>query len=83
VTSELWPSRQDWKCARWLLVCLLVLGVLAGVLCWISGALVFNSALLLSVSSVSNAINFVLLILLALDCVFLLIAELLARVMGC
>jgi hypothetical protein len=83
VTSELWPSRQDWKGARWLLICLLVLGVLAGVLCWISGALVFNSALLLSISSVSNAINFVLLILLALDCVFLLVAELLARVMGC
>jgi hypothetical protein len=83
VTSELWPSHQDWKGARWLLVCLLVLGVLAGVLCWVSGALIFNTALLLSVSSVSNAINFVLLILLALDCVFLLIAELLARVMGC
>jgi len=83
VTSELWPSSQDWKGARWLLVCLFILGILAGVLCWISGALVFNTALLLGVASVSNAINFVLLILLALDIIFLLIAEALARVLGC
>lgn len=79
VTSELWPSRQDWRGARWLLAGLLVLGTLAGVLCWISGVLVFNNDLLLGVSSASNAINFVLLILLALDCVFLLVAELIAR----
>lgn len=83
VTSELWPSRQDWRGARWLLVCLLVLGVLAGVLCWLGGVLVFNTALLLGVSSASNAINFVLLVLLALDCAFLLIAELIARAIGC
>ena len=79
VTSELWPSRQDWRGARWLLAGLLVLGTLDGVLCWISGVLVFNNDLLLGVSSASNAINFVLLILLALDCVFLLVAELIAR----
>jgi hypothetical protein len=83
VTSELWPSRQDWKGARWLLICLLILAVLAAVLCWVSGVLVFDNALLLGVASASNAINFVLLILLALDVVFLLIAEVLARVLGC
>lgn len=83
VTSELWPSRQDWRGARWLLICLLILGLLIGVLCWISGLLVFDNALLLGVSSASNAINFVLLILLGLDLVFLLVAELLVRVIGC
>ncbi len=83
VTSELWPSRQDWRGARWLVICLLIAGILAGLLCWISGLLVFNNALLLSVSSVSNAINFVLLILLALDLAFLLIAMLIASLLGC
>jgi hypothetical protein len=83
VTSELWPSRQDWRGARWLLFCLLTMAAFIGILCWISGLLVFNSALLTSISSISGAINFVLLILLALDCVFLLIAELIARAIGC
>lgn len=83
VTSELWPSRQDWRGARWLLIVLLVLAVLAGVLFWISGVLVFNTALLLGVSTASNAINFVLLILLALDLAFFLLAELLTRLLGC
>jgi hypothetical protein len=83
VTSELWPSRQDWRGARWLLAFLLVFALLVGVLCWISGVLVFNTALLLSISNASNAVNFVLLILLALDLAFLLIAELITRALGC
>ena len=83
VTSELWPSRQDWRGARWLLICLLILGILPGVLCWLSGVLVFNTALLLGIASASNAINFVLLVLLALDLAFLLIAELCTRILGC
>jgi hypothetical protein len=79
VTSELWPSRQDWRGARWLLLGLLVLLVLLGVLCWISGLLVFDRHLLTSLSSFSTALNFVLLVLLVLDLVFLLVAELLVR----
>jgi hypothetical protein len=79
VTSELWPSRQDWRGARWLLVGLLVLIVLGGVFGWISGLLVFNTQLLASISGFSTAVNFVLLVLLALDLLFLLIAELLVR----
>ncbi|HEY0757552.1 MAG TPA: hypothetical protein VGD98_26625 [Ktedonobacteraceae bacterium] len=83
VTSELWPSRQDWRGARWLLVFLLLLGIFVGIGCWFGGLLVFNHTLLLGVSSASNAINFVLLVLLALDLAFLLIAEVFARVLGC
>lgn len=79
VTSELWPSHQDWRGARWLLAGLLVLIVLLVVLFWISGALVFNSQLLANVSSFSAALNFVLLVLLGLDLVFLLIAEVFVR----
>jgi hypothetical protein len=79
VTSELWPSRQDWHGARWLMAGLLVLLLLLGVLGWISGVLVFNNQLLTSISSFSTAINFVLLVLLGLDLVFLLVAELLVR----
>ena len=48
-------------------------------LSWTSGLLVFNSQLLASVSSVSTALNFVLLVLLGLDLLFLLVAELLVR----
>lgn len=79
VTSELWPSRQDWRGARWLLIGLLVLILLLAILFWISGALVFNQQLLTNISSFSAALNFALLVLLGLDLVFLLIAELLAR----
>lgn len=79
VTSELWPSRQDWRGARWLLGGLLLLLLLLGILCWIGGILVFDRHLLTSLSSFSTALNFVLLVLLGLDLVFLLIAELLVR----
>jgi hypothetical protein len=79
VTSELWPSHQDWRGARWLLAGLAVLVVLLGVLSWTSGLLVFNSQLLASLSGFSTALNFVLLVLLGLDLLFLLVAELLVR----
>lgn len=79
VTSELWPSRQDWRGARWLLAGLLVLLLLAAILTWISGLLVFNTQLLTSISNFSAALNFVLLVLLALDLLFLLIVEVLVR----
>ncbi|HET8846060.1 MAG TPA: hypothetical protein VFN35_31650 [Ktedonobacteraceae bacterium] len=79
VTSELWPSHQDWRGARWLVVALLILGTLLLILLWVSGALVFNHDLLVSLSSISTALNFVLIVLLALDLVFFVVADLLAR----
>ena len=79
VTSELWPSHQDWRGARWLLVGLLILTLMLAVLLWVSGALAFNAILLENIASFSTRINFALVVLLALDLVFLGIAELSAR----
>jgi hypothetical protein len=79
VTSELWPSHQDWRGARWLLVGLLILSVFLLVFLWLSGVLIFNRALLLSLASVSTEINFALLVLLGLDVVFFVVADLFAR----
>ena len=79
VTSELWPSRQDWRGARWLVAGLLILAALLIIFFWVTGALVFNTVLLQNISNFSAAINFALLILLGLDLVFLLVAELIAR----
>ncbi|MEO7022275.1 MAG: hypothetical protein ABI234_19160 [Ktedonobacteraceae bacterium] len=81
VTSELWPSHQDWRGARWLLGGLLVLVLLLGVLFWVTGALVFNAVLLANVASFSTRINFALVLLLALDLVFFGVAELFARIL--
>jgi len=79
VTSELWPSRQDWRGARWLMAVLLVLAVLLLLLFSLTGVLVFNTTLLTNLSDFSAAVNFALLVLLGLDLVFLLAAELIAR----
>lgn len=79
VTSELWPSHQDWRGARWLVAGLLILTLLLGLLFWVTGALVFNDDLLQGLATFSTRINFALLILLGLDLVFLLVAEVLAR----
>lgn len=81
VTSELWPSQQDWRGARWLLGGLLTLALLLGILCWLTGALVFNAVLLENIASFSTRINFALVLLLALDLVFFGIAELFARIL--
>lgn len=79
VTSELWPSRQDWRSARWLLAGLVLLAGFLGILLWIDGVLIFNESLLQNVSHFSTEVNFVFLVLLALDLVFLLVAELLVH----
>ena len=76
VTSELWPSRQDWRGARWL-----VGVVIAIIACFVVALWYFhhlNDLLIVSTSAASH-INFALLILLGLDIVFLIIAELVVR----
>jgi hypothetical protein len=79
VTSELWPSRQDWHGARWFVVGTLLLTTLVLTLLWATKMLVFNDATLHITSSIATHIDFALLILLVLDIAFLLIAELLVR----
>lgn len=79
VTSELWPSHQDWRGARWLLGGLLILVLLLGTLFWVTGALIFNTTLLQNLAFFSTRVNFALLVLLALDLVFFLVAELITR----
>jgi hypothetical protein len=81
VTSELWPSHQDWRGARWLVGGLLVLTLLLGIFFWLSGLLIFNRGLLLSVASFSTATNFAFVVLLALDLAFLLVAEVIVRLL--
>ena len=80
VTSELWPSKQDWRGARWFIVGLTLLILLVGGLLWYAKVLVFNNATLQTTSSIATHIDYVLLILLAIDIVFLIIADLLARI---
>ena len=82
ITSELWPSHQDWRGARWFVVGVLLLASMTLVLLWLTKVLVFNHALLDLTSSIAAHIDFALLVLLVLDLVFLVVAEVLARLMG-
>lgn len=75
VTSELWPSHQDWRGARWLVGGLLLLGTATLALLWFGKVLIFDDALLKSTSSIALYIDFALLVLLALDLIFLLVGE--------
>ncbi|HLX58907.1 MAG TPA: hypothetical protein VKR83_17950 [Ktedonobacteraceae bacterium] len=79
VTSELWPSHQDWRGARWLVGGLLLLIVVTLALLLFSKALVLDDALLLKISSIAFYIDFAFLVLLALDVIFLVIAELIVQ----
>ena len=79
VTSELWPSRQDWRGARWLVGGLLVLVIATLALLVASKALIFDDALLLSTSSIAFYIDFAFLVLLALDVIFLGVAEVIVQ----
>jgi hypothetical protein len=81
VTSELWPSHQDWRGARWLVGGLLILAIATLALLWASKVLVIDDALLLSLSSSALYIDFALIVLLALDVIFLLVAEVVVRSM--
>jgi hypothetical protein len=81
ITSELWPSSQDWHGARWLVGGILILAIVAIAILWLTGHLVFTNALLHNISSVATYIDFALLVLLGLDIVFLIIAEAIVQIM--
>lgn len=76
VTSELWPSRQDWQGARWFVGgFLLFVAVILGVLWYLHYSLT-----LIQISTlIASRVAFALIILLLLDLAFLIIAELLVR----
>ncbi len=75
VTSELWPSHQDWRGARWLVGGLLILAVIFIALLWSARVLVFNDAFVHALGKIALYIDFAFLVLLALDIIFILIAE--------
>jgi hypothetical protein len=77
VTSELWPSRQDWRGARWFVIglSLLIIGVIA--LLWYTNRLIGIVPVLLFIA---ERVDFALLALLALDTIFILVAEAVVRV---
>lgn len=81
VTSELWPSRQDWYGARWFAfgISILTIGIIA--LLWAIKYLTFDEKLLLAISLIATHIDYVLLVLLALDIIFLAITEVTVRLM--
>ena len=80
VTSELWPSRQDWRGARWFVVGILLTAILIILLLWSIKLLVFNNAALQVTSSIATHIDFALLVKLGLDLVFLIAADILVRI---
>ncbi len=76
VTSELWPSRKDWEGAFRFVVGLVIVIALILVILWYFHQLTATFEI---VATVAERIDFALVILLALDLAFLLIAELLVR----
>ena len=78
VTSELWPSRQDWRGARWLVYTLIFAFILALFLVWYSNQL---TNVLVVTTSIASHIDFALVVLLALDLIFLLAAEAIVQAM--
>ena len=81
VTSELWPSRQDWRGARYLVVGLLIIAVIVIAFLWYAGVIVFNNAFLHALGKIALYIDFAFLVLFALDIVFILIAEAIVQAM--
>lgn len=82
VTSELWPSRQDWRGARWFVFGFSILLIVLLTLLWYTKNFVFDQHLLLAVSAIATHIDFALLILVALDLIFLAIAEVTLRLVS-
>jgi hypothetical protein len=76
VTSELWPSSQDWRGARWFVAgfMLIVSGLIA--LLWYAG---YAPVMLEVATAVSLRIDIALLLLILLDLCFLVVAELLVQ----
>lgn len=72
ITSELWPSRQDWKGASWFVIGLGVVLLLVLLLFWYTQRI---SQLFILATLVSSHIDFALGILLILDIIFMIIAE--------
>ncbi len=81
VTSELWPSSADWRGARWFVIGLMLFTIAVIALFWLTGHLVFNQALLQSTSSIAKYLDFALLVLVGLDLVFLVVAELIVQLL--
>jgi len=79
VTSELWPSRQDWRGAYRLMVGILIFSLLVLLSLWFLKILAFDNATVQVIASIATHIDYVLLILLALDIFFFFIAEVVAR----
>jgi hypothetical protein len=77
ITSELWPSRQDWKGARWFVIDLSIFLVLLLIVLWYIGYLL---PLLPVVQLIASRLDFALLVLLSLDLFFILIAESVVRI---
>src|SRR5579859_3979753 len=76
ITSELWPSRKDWEGAFWFVIgMVLLIGAIITAL-WYFHQL---NAMFSIATLVAQHVDFALLILLALDLIFLAIAELLAH----
>jgi hypothetical protein len=78
VTSELWPSSQDWKGARWFVWSFLTIAILTLLAFWYFHHVKQEDVLAIS-TFIASRINFALLILLALDLAFLIVADVLAR----
>lgn len=76
VTSELWPSHQDWHSARWFVITLGLLLTTLLILLWYTHHLL---PLIPGTVFIALHIDSVLLILLVLDLFFLFIAEILVR----
>lgn len=78
VTSELWPSSQDWRGARLLVrTSLLLVAIFIAVLWYFHRF----AELLPSIIQVASHIDFALAVLLALDFIFLILAEILLHIL--
>ena len=77
ITSELWPSRQDWRGASWFVIYLSSFLILVLIVLWYTGYLM---PMLPVIELTASRVDFALLVLLALDLFFILIAEAIVRV---
>jgi len=77
VTSELWPSRQDWHSARRFVIVVVLLIAILLIVLWYTQDL---PLLVPGTVAIASHIGFALLTLLVLDILFLLVAEMLVRI---